>query len=65
MSEAPHRGASNEYPKNMFSWRNKKDINIFLMKKAPYLLLCFLGKKFYSDVNRIPLVVLVGCKYFG
>ena len=24
----------------MFSWRNKKDICIFRMKKAPYLLLC-------------------------
>ena len=26
----------------MFSWRNKKDISIFRMKKAPYLLLCFI-----------------------
>ena len=34
------RGASNEYPQDMFSWRNKKDISIFRMKKAPYLLLC-------------------------
>ena len=25
---------------NMFSWRFKKDISIFLMKKVPYLLLC-------------------------
>ena len=33
--EAPHRGASNEYPQHMFSWRNKKDISIFRMKKAP------------------------------
>ena len=24
----------------MFSWSNKKDISIFRMKKAPYLLLC-------------------------
>ena len=40
--EAPHRGTSNEYPQHMFSWRNKKDISIFRMKKAPYLLLCFL-----------------------
>ena len=38
--EAPRRGASNEYPQHMFSWRNKKDISIFRMKKAPYLLLC-------------------------
>ena len=39
--EAPRRGASNEYPQHMFSWRNKKDISIFLDEKAPYLLLCF------------------------
>ena len=37
--EAPRRGASNEYPHHMFSWRNKKDISIFRMKKMPYLLL--------------------------
>ena len=24
--EAPRRGASNEYPQHMFSWRNKKNI---------------------------------------
>ena len=24
--EAPHRGASNEYPQHTFSWRNKKNI---------------------------------------
>ena len=38
--EAPQRGASNEYPQYMLSLRNKKDISIFPMKKAPYLLLC-------------------------
>ena len=38
--EAPRRGASNEYPQHMFLLRNKKDISIFRMKKAPYLLLC-------------------------
>ena len=37
--EAPRRGASNEYPQHMFTWRNKKDISIFGRKKAPYLLL--------------------------
>ena len=26
--EAPHRGASNEYQQHMFSWRNKKNINL-------------------------------------
>ena len=38
--EAPRRGASNEYPQHMFLSRIKKDISIFRMKKAPYLLLC-------------------------
>ena len=33
------RGTSNEYPQHMFLWRNKKDISIFRIKKAPYLLL--------------------------
>ena len=37
--EAPHWGASNEYPQHMFLLRNKKAISIFRMKKAPYLLL--------------------------
>ena len=37
--EAPRRGASNEYPQHMFLLRNKKDISIFWMKKAPYLVL--------------------------
>ena len=27
------RGASNEYPQSMFSWRNKKNINTFGLKK--------------------------------
>ena len=35
--EALHWGASNEYPQHMFSWRNKKNIKTFLLKKAPYL----------------------------
>ena len=32
--EAPLRGASNEYQQHMFSWRNKKDINIFSDEKS-------------------------------
>ena len=31
--EAPLRGASNEYPQHTFSWRNKKIIITFLLKK--------------------------------
>ena len=49
--EAPHQGTSNEYPQLMFLWRNKKDISIFWLKKAPYLLLwsklCFWFKEIY------------------
>ena len=35
--EAPHWGASNEYPQNMFLWENKKNITTFQSKKAHYL----------------------------
>ena len=38
--EVPHRSASNEYPQHMFLCKNKKNICIFWMKKAPYLELC-------------------------
>ena len=32
--EAFPQGASNEYPQHMFSWRNKKNINTFELKKS-------------------------------
>ena len=38
--EAPRRGASNECPQHMFSWRNKTKINIFRFIKAPNLEQC-------------------------
>ena len=38
--EVPWRGASNEYPQCMFSSRNKKNIDTFWLKKAPYQELC-------------------------
>ena len=31
--EVPHRGASNEYPQHMFSWRNKKKCQSFWLEK--------------------------------
>ena len=34
------RLTSNEYPHSMFSWRNKKNISTFRVKKAAYLELC-------------------------
>ena len=34
--EAPHQGASNEYPQHMFLSRNKKTIETFWLKKVPY-----------------------------
>ena len=36
--EAPHRGASNEYPQHMFSWRNKKSIYLMLALIQSYTL---------------------------
>ena len=38
--EAPRQCASNEYPQHMFSLRNKKNIDTFWWKKAPYQELC-------------------------
>ena len=35
------RGASNEYPQHMFSCKNKKNRNMFGLKKASYQELCF------------------------
>ena len=32
--EAPQRGASNEYPQHMFSWRNKKKYQYFWIEKS-------------------------------
>ena len=47
------RGASNEYPQHMFSWRNKKDFSIFQKKKVPYLLLCG-PPLLYSKLDNVP-----------
>ena len=38
--EGPHQGTSNEYSQHMFSMRNKKNISVFWLKKAPYQDLC-------------------------
>ena len=38
--EVPQRGTSYEYPQHTFSYRNKKNIGTFQMKKVPYLELC-------------------------
>ena len=35
--DVPWQGVSNEYPQRMFSSRNQQNINIFRLKKAPYL----------------------------
>ena len=62
--EAPHRGASNEYPQHMFLLRNKKDISIFRMKKAPYLLLCCLQRPHISEFIRTWLMLIMLGKKF-
>ena len=51
--EAPRRGASNEYPQHMFSWRNKKNINTFGLKKASYQELWY--------ILQHPMTLLVDC----
>ena len=38
-----HYGASNEYPQNIFSLKNKKKINILGWHEAPYLELWLRG----------------------
>ena len=71
--EVPRRGTSNEYPQHMFSLRNTKDIGIFQMKKAPYLLLSLITSfhldfcasiKIEQILNSYPLTILTG-KLFG
>ena len=58
--EAPRWGASNEYAQHMFSWRDKKDISIFRMKKSalsvamdtirfPFFCVFFVSKGNHSD----------------
>ena len=51
-SEAPHRGASNDYPQYMFLWRNKKNINTFGVKKKKALLVICNGIPIFS-VNTV------------
>ena len=41
----------------MFLLRNKKDISIFRMKKAPYLLLCADVANSVLKVNKISLIM--------
>ena len=59
--EAPHRGASNEYPQHMFSSRNKKNIMWIppLICSYEYLL------KTYGNFTRIlPLSLALSYHYF-
>ena len=64
--EAPQRGASNEYPQHMFSLRNKKDIDIFQMENAPYLLLCIYAlSPYHTSPKKKKLYLLLMCiKYW-
>ena len=49
--EASRRGASNEYPQHVFSWRNKKNISYFYKKKSPYLYFCSSNKSNYFNLD--------------
>ena len=57
--EEPRQGTPIEYH-NMFSWRNKENISIFLLKKkkAPYLEVCDLGPVVQSIVSLISSLVV-------
>ena len=48
------RGASNEYPQHMFSWRHKENIDTFWLKKASYLKLCKVSKLYikYTSIGK-------------
>ena len=48
--EAPHRGASNEYPQHMFSWRNKKNIDLVPSLILTYAQIRILGAVEYNDI---------------
>ena len=56
--EAPQRGASNEYPQHMFPWKNKKNINIFPLKKMSYLELLIVLPAVYHEQVAARLEVL-------
>ena len=57
--EAPRLGASNEYPQHMFLLRNKEDISIFRVKKAPYLLVCSYVETDHEIFSMIILSLLL------
>ena len=63
--EAPCWGASNGYPQHMFSWRNKKDISLFRMKKKKktYLLLCILSVVYEPRQAKTCLRTCAKCAY--
>ena len=47
-------GASNEYSQHMFSWRNKKNISTFYLKKVSYL-------KLWNQLQPSVRVVTMAC----
>ena len=46
--EAPRRGASNEYPQHMFSWRNKKNI-VWI----PPLICSYVIRIIFSNIKKL------------
>ena len=51
--ERPCRGASNEYPQHMFSWRNISYQHFSDEKKTPYLLLWLYFLNLWIEVIHI------------
>ena len=58
IKSASPKGASNEYSQHAFSWRNKKNINTFGLKKASYEELRFLDDKSISILSCIYFCLL-------
>ena len=61
--EAPHRGASNEYPQHMFLLCNKKNIDTSMLKKAPYQELCIEHPSLYQLTMRDEVHTLITCQW--
>ena len=48
----PRQGVSNEFPQHMFTWRNKKNISSFWLKKVPHVELILESLEKSSDPSR-------------
>ena len=61
--EVPQQGASDEYPQHVFLSRNKKNIDRFWLKKAPYQELCVTVITLSIGTNRPEQTVLTKIRH--